>query len=241
MIKHYPYNELGGNDLGWLQAKHHFSFADYQNPKRRNFGALRVVNDDIIKAGAGFDMHPHEDMEIITYVRTGAITHTDTRGNTGRTEAGNVQVMSAGTGIYHSEYNLESEDTTLYQIWIYPRAKGLEPKWGSKTFPKTAIKDNQSLPLLVSDEDNRNNEQSSSLHIYQDAAIYGGVVKSGSTIQQRIKHQAYILISEGKVEIDGTVLSKGDAAEITDTNDIIIQSVETSEILVIDVPKTTRN
>ena len=118
MITHYPYEKLGHANHGWLDARHHFNFASYQNPKRQQFGALRVINDDVIKAGAGFDTHPHKNMEIITYVRKGAITHRDSNGNVGRTVAGDVQVMSAGTGVLHSEFNLESEDTNIFQIWI---------------------------------------------------------------------------------------------------------------------------
>ncbi|HRQ61527.1 MAG TPA: pirin family protein, partial [Alphaproteobacteria bacterium] len=125
MINVYPVETLGRADYGWLQAKYHFSFGDYRNGRRVHFGALRVINDDIVKAGNGFDPHPHNDMEIITFVREGAITHKDSQGNVGRTEAGDVQVMSAGSGITHSEYNNESVDTSLFQIWIFPREKGV--------------------------------------------------------------------------------------------------------------------
>lgn len=232
MITHYPYKDLGHNDLGWLDARHHFSFSEYQNSKRMNFGALRVINDDIIKAGAGFDTHPHEDMEIITYVRSGAITHRDSRGNVGRTEAGDVQVMSAGTGIYHSEFNLESEDSTLFQIWIYPREKNVMPKWDSIVFPKTKVDKN--LPLLVSgfDEDQDKNI----LHIHQDARIYGGIIDAGHSIDHPITNQAYLLVSEGEIALDGKVLGKGDGAEISDVNNFKITANEISEIVIIDVP-----
>ena len=116
MLKHYPFDSLGGADHGWLNAKHHFSFASYHDPKKMSFGELLVINDDRIAPHTGFDTHPHRDMEIITYVRRGAITHKDSRGNKGRTTAGNVQVMSAGTGIKHSEYNHEDEETNIFQI-----------------------------------------------------------------------------------------------------------------------------
>ena len=134
MITIYPYEELGHADHGWLDARHHFSFGRYHNPERMGFGVLRVINDDIIKAGKGFDTHPHKDMEIITYVRKGAITHRDSNGNEGRTEAGDVQVMSAGTGIFHSEYNLEDEDTNIYQIWIEPHKLDVTPDWSAHEF-----------------------------------------------------------------------------------------------------------
>ena len=233
MIKRYPYKNLGHHNMGWLNAKYHFSFADYRNKERMGFGALRVINDDIISAGAGFDTHPHQDMEIITYVKSGAITHRDSKGNKGRTEAGNIQVISAGTGIYHSEYNLESEDTSLYQIWIHPKEKGIDPQWNNATFPKTT--NNQSIPLLVSgyEED----QQSGALHIHQDAKVYGGFIDGGKTIKHPIIHQAYVLISEGTVTIDNTKLNKGDGAEITETHEIKISSHEDSEIIIIDVPQ----
>lgn len=233
MIKHYPYNNLGHHDLGWLDAKYHFSFSEYHNAHRMGFGALRVINDDIIKAGTGFDTHPHKDMEIITYVRKGAITHRDSKGNVGRTEAGDVQVISAGTGIHHSEFNLESEDTNLFQIWIYPRVKNVEPKWDSLTFPKGKV--TKSLPLLVSGfaEDQSDNV----LHIHQDARIFGGVIERGQSIRHFIKNQAYLLVSQGEITLEGKTLSKGDGAEITDSESFLIEANQTSEIVIIDVPQ----
>ena len=136
MIEKRPFAGLGGADHGWLKAKHHFSFANYYDPKKMGWGALRVWNDDEIAANSGFPPHPHSDMEIITYVRTGAITHQDSMGNKGRTGAGDVQVMSAGTGVRHAEYNLEPETTTLFQIWIEPDTAGGPPSWGAQPFPK---------------------------------------------------------------------------------------------------------
>ncbi|HAL06071.1 MAG TPA: hypothetical protein DCP26_01770, partial [Brevundimonas sp.] len=121
MIDVRPFNTLGGANHGWLNAKHHFSFANHYDPKRMGWGRLRVWNDDEIAAQSGFPPHPHADMEIITYVRQGAITHEDSLGNRGRTVAGDVQVMSAGSGIVHSEYNLEDEETRIFQIWIHPQ------------------------------------------------------------------------------------------------------------------------
>ena len=136
MIDKRPYNQLGGANHGWLNAKHHFSFASYYDPAKMGWGSLRVWNDDEIKSQTGFPPHPHNDMEIITYVREGAITHQDSLGNKGRTEAGDVQVMSAGTGIRHSEYNLESDTTKIFQIWVEPSVRGEPPAWGAKPFPK---------------------------------------------------------------------------------------------------------
>ena len=136
MIDVRPFASLGGANHGWLNARHHFSFAGYHDAARMNWGRLRVWNDDEIAAGTGFDPHPHRDMEIITYVREGAITHRDNLGNEGRTEAGDVQIMSAGTGVVHSEYNLEPEATRIFQIWIMPDRRGAKPNWGAKAFPK---------------------------------------------------------------------------------------------------------
>ncbi len=236
MITVYPYENLGHHDMGWLDAHYHFSFARYHDPQRTGFGALRVINDDIVKAGAGFDTHPHKDMEIITYVRTGAITHRDSTGNEGRTEAGDVQVMSAGSGIYHSEFNLESEDTTLYQIWIEPRETGVKPRWEAMQFPKDAA--NDGLKLLVSGR--AEDADTDALYIHQDAAIYGGRIPARGEITQDVKAQAYLLVSEGVVEIDGRELKKGDGAEITDTGTITIRATEDAEVVVIDVPVTAR-
>ncbi len=229
MINHYPYSSLGHADHGWLNARHHFSFANYQNPLRTNFGTLRVINDDIIQAGRGFATHPHANMEIITYVRTGAITHKDNKGNEGRTKAGDVQIMSAGSGIYHSEHNLESEDTTLYQIWIEPNQMNVSPRWDSHEFPKSNNDDG--LSLLVSGDGN------APLLIHQDAYIFAGVLKAGQTVKQSIKHQAYVLVSRGEISIDGSILKQGDGAEIISEPSVLITANQQAEVLVLDVPE----
>ncbi|NDF13442.1 MAG: pirin family protein, partial [Proteobacteria bacterium] len=147
MIRVQKYQDLGRFQNAWLNAHYHFSFSGYHNPERMGHGALRVINDDIVRGGGGFQMHPHRDMEIITYVRKGAISHRDNLGNKGKTEAGNVQVMSAGTGIFHSEHNLENVDTNLYQIWIEPNEEGVKPRWEAREFPK---KVGSGLSLLAS-------------------------------------------------------------------------------------------
>ena len=174
-------------------------------------------------------------MEIISYIRQGAITHKDSKGNQGRTSAGNVQVMSAGSGIYHSEYNLESEDTIMYQIWIEPHTQNVSPAWGSITFPEQLNKD--TLPLLVSGR--QEHADHDVLHIHQHASIYGGRIEKNASINHSIKDQAYILISAGTVEIDGTTLNKGDSAEITDTTHVHITAITESKIVLIDAPKHT--
>jgi len=233
MITVYPVETLGGADFGWLRTKHHFSFADYYNPARMEFGKLRVVNDDFIKAGGGFDMHPHKDMEIITFVRSGAISHKDSRGNQGRTCVGNVQVMSAGSGIFHSEYNMESEDTTLYQIWIKPNKKNVEPRWDAAEFSNHIV--DKELHLLVSGR--QEDEGKGALFIHQDAAIFGGQMKAGTEITQPIKYQGYLLISSGEIEILGEPLRKGDGIEIVDSDNVTIKALSDAEVILIDVPK----
>ena len=229
MITHYPYANLGHANHGWLDARHHFSFSNYQNPQRQQFGVLRVINDDVIKAGTGFDTHPHKNMEIITYVREGAITHRDSNGNVGRTEAGDVQVMSAGTGIFHSEFNLESEDTNIFQIWIEPNQLNVKPQWDSHEFPKNPTTD--SLTLLVSGDGN------ATLSIHQDAFIYAGHLLKDTELTHQIKQQAYVLVSEGSLELEGQVLNKGDGLEVTDLSSIKMKALNDTKLLVIDVPQ----
>jgi hypothetical protein len=234
----YPYAELGHANHGWLDARHHFSFARYWNPDRTHFGTLRVINDDKVAAGRGFAPHDHDNMEIITYVRSGAISHRDSMGNEGRTGAGDVQVMSAGRGVTHSEFNLEDGDTTLYQIWIIPNKENVEPRWDMKSFPSAPA--TNSLSLLVSGQTEHGGQ--GALYIHQDAAIYGGRMLAGITISQTIKHQAYLLASAGSVSIklsDGKVIpmERGDGLEISGTKTFEITAVTDAEILVLDVPQ----
>lgn len=229
MITHYPYAKLGHANHGWLDARHHFSFASYQDPERQQFGVLRVINDDVIKAGAGFDTHPHRNMEIITYVREGAITHRDSNGNVGRTVAGDVQVMSAGTGVFHSEFNLGSVDTNIFQIWIEPNQLDVKPRWSSYKFPKEPTAD--SLMLLVSGDGD------APLSIHQDAFIYAGHLLQGTQLTHPIKHQAYILVSEGSLEVEGQMLNKGDGLEVEEISSIALKALSNTRVLVIDVPQ----
>lgn len=229
MITQYPYENLGRANHGWLDVRHHFSFASYHNPQRQQFGVLRVINDDVIKAGAGFDTHPHKNMEIITYVREGVITHRDSNGNVGRTVAGDVQVMSAGTGVFHSEFNLESEDTNIFQIWIEPNQLEVKPRWDSYEFPKAPTTD--SLMLLVSADGN------APLSIHQDAYIYVGNLTKGTELTHPIKHQAYVLVSEGTLELEGRLLNKGDGLEVAELSSINLKALSDTRVLVIDVPQ----
>lgn len=233
MLTLYPYAGLGHADHGWLNARHHFSFASYHNPRRMQFGTLRVINDDKVAAGKGFGTHPHDNMEIITYVRAGAITHRDSMGNEGRTGAGDVQVMSAGTGVTHSEVNLEHEDTRLYQIWIEPNARNVAPRWDAQAFPKAPVTD--ALHLLVSGQPEHAGR--AALMIHQDAAIYGGRLNAGTSLKQTIKHQAYVLASLGSFSVNGTAMQAGDGAEITGEKTLAITALTDAEILIIDAPE----
>ncbi len=227
MIQPIFYDQLGQANFGWLAAKHHFSFGQYHDPQRMGFGKLRVINDDIIKPHSGFDTHPHRDMEIITYVRQGAISHKDSRGNSGRTEAGDVQVMSAGTGIFHSEHNHEDVDTNLYQIWIEPNKLGVEPRWDSHEFPSESNSDQ--LTLLVS------GDEKAPLFIHADAKIFAGNIDAGNEITQKLDKDGYLLVSEGIILVGDIKLGKGDAAEITQQTEVVIIAEEDAEILLIDV------
>jgi len=233
MIKIYQYEELGYANHGWLEARHHFSFASYRNPARVGFGTLLVINDDRIEAGKGFAAHPHDNMEIITYVKKGAISHKDSLNNEGRTRAGDVQVMNAGTGVFHSEFNAENTDTELYQIWITPNEKNVHPRWKAKEFPKNPVV--SKLAVLVSGQPAH--AGGDALFIHQDAAIYGGKMEKGVKISQTIKHQAYILVSAGEISIGGEALKKGDGAEITGETEFTITALSDAEVLVIDAPR----
>ena len=236
MLKQYPYNRLGSANHGWLKSKHHFSFARYYNPARMGYGKLRVVNDDWVEPGTGFPSHPHRNMEIISFIRSGAITHQDSTGNKGVAKAGEVQVMSAGTGIIHSECNRTKEPLTFYQIWLETNKQNVAPRWESKQFPTTQTK---SLMFLASGYDE---DKGDALFINQQARIYGGKLAKGATIEHGIDHQAYILASDGMFNIEDNsaketasiTMNKGDGAEITQTSSITISASTDCEIIIID-------
>ena len=229
MIERRPFEQLGHANHGWLNARHHFSFANWYDPKRMGWGALRVWNDDEIAPKSGFPPHPHEDMEIITYVRTGAITHQDSLGNKGRTEAGDVQVMSAGAGIRHAEYNLEDETTTLFQIWIQPSARGGQPQWGAKPFPK----DDRSGRFVVlasgmGDAD--------ALPIRTNGRVLGATLKAGeeTTYELGAGRHAYLVLAEGEVEVNGVVLNPRDGAAIEGEPVLTIRARSDAELVLVD-------
>jgi redox-sensitive bicupin YhaK (pirin superfamily) len=230
MIDRRPFAGIGGADHGWLKAKHHFSFANYYDPQRMGWGALRVWNDDQIAPNTGFPPHPHADMEIITYVRSGAITHQDSLGNKGRTGAGDVQVMSAGTGIRHAEYNLEPETTTIFQIWIEPNRKGGPPAWGAKPFPKGDR--SGKLVTLASGFP----EDADALPIRTDARVLGATLKAGESLEYPIgeTRHGYLVPAAGSVEINGQTIGHRDGAAITGEPTLKITALEDAEIVLVD-------
>ncbi|WP_456617484.1 MULTISPECIES: pirin family protein [unclassified Bradyrhizobium] len=230
MIELRPFAKLGGADHGWLKAKHHFSFASHYDPANMGHGSLRVWNDDEIAPNTGFPAHPHANMEIITYVREGAITHQDSLGNEGRTEAGDVQVMSAGSGIRHSEYNLEPSKTRIFQIWIEPVARGGQPTWGSKPFPK-ADRSGKLVTIASGDENDKD-----ALPIRADARVLATTLKAGETAEyapQKSRH-LYLVPAAGAVEINGVRVNARDGAAIRDEEKLKITALEDSEIVLVD-------
>jgi len=229
MIDVRPFSTLGGANHGWLNAKHHFSFANYYDPARMSWGRLRVWNDDEIAAKSGFPPHPHADMEIITYVRTGAITHEDSMGNKGRTGAGDVQVMSAGTGVRHSEFNLENEMTTLFQIWIEADKRGATPSWGAKEFPKSDR--SGKFSVLASGDPGDD-----ALTINADAKVLGATLKAGERLTYALAagRRAYLVPAVGAVDVNGTALNARDGAAIKDEPEITITAKDDAELVMVD-------
>ena len=230
MIELRPFNTLGAANHGWLDAHHHFSFADYYNPERTHWGALRVWNDDVIAAQAGFPAHPHRDMEIITYIRQGAITHRDNLGNSGRTGAGDVQVMSAGTGIQHAEFNLEDEDTRLFQIWILPDARGHAPSWGTRPFPK-ADRAGQFV-VLASGIDG----DGDALRINASARVLGATLKAGDTVRYELTsdRHAYLVPATGRIRIGEVEAHGRDGVAITGVDAFEVTALEDAELVLVD-------
>jgi redox-sensitive bicupin YhaK (pirin superfamily) len=230
MIELRPFASLGSANHGWLDANHHFSFAGYHDPARTNWGQLRVWNDDAIAPHTGFPVHPHSDMEIITYVREGAISHRDSLGNAGRTEAGDVQVMSAGSGIRHSEYNEEDDTTTLFQIWILPDGRGGEPSWGTRPFPK----DDRAgrFVTLASGVDGDDD----ALPIRSNARVLGASVKAGDSVTYALTpdRHAYLVPAVGKVRIDAVEINARDGVAITGVDAVTVTGIEDSEIVMVD-------
>jgi redox-sensitive bicupin YhaK (pirin superfamily) len=230
MIERRRFSGLGHADHGWLRARHHFSFAGYHDPARMGWGDLRVWNDDEIAPDSGFPPHPHADMEIVTYVREGAITHQDDLGNHGRTEAGDVQVMSAGTGIRHAEYNREPRTTRIFQIWIHPKQRGGPPAWGTRPFPK-GERAGRFVTLasgLAGDAE--------ALPIRTDARVAGATLKAGELAEYALGagRHAYLVPASGAVEVNGVPLDARDGAAIRDEAVLRVRALEDAEVLLVD-------
>jgi redox-sensitive bicupin YhaK (pirin superfamily) len=230
MIEVRPFGELGAFRNEWLNAKHHFSFGGYHDPRRMGLGRLRVWNDDEVAAGTGFDPHPHREMEIVTYIRQGAITHRDNLGNEGRTEAGDVQVMHAGTGIVHAEYNLEKTPTRLFQIWIEPDRHGAKPGWESRQFPREG-----GLSVLASGR--AADAGSDALPLNADAALLAGTLAAGETVRVTLApgRDVYLVPATGTVEVNGVQVGARDGAAISGETELTITATEPSEVVLVDV------
>ena len=232
MIEHRPLAELSGGDLGWLKARHHF-YVGRGNPAHQALGDLVVWNDDhFVSDEGGFGPHPHKDIEIITYVRSGFVLHKDNFGNTGRTDAGDVQVMSAGTGIVHDEItSTEGDGTRILQIWIKPRRPGGEPRWGTKPFPK-GDRAGRFVPLasgFPEDED--------AVPMRADARLLGATLLAGQSIDYPLggRRRAYLVPTVGSLNVNGTILAPGDGAAARQEEVLRIEALSDTEIVLVDV------
>jgi redox-sensitive bicupin YhaK (pirin superfamily) len=230
MIDLRPFDKLGAFANDWLDTRYHFSFSHYHDPERMGLGRLRVWNDDAVAAGRGFDPHPHRDMEIITYVRSGAISHRDSLGNHGKTSAGEVQVMHAGTGITHAEYNEGSEPVSLFQIWILPDRAGAKPGWATRHFP-------QSGGLAVLASGRPSDAETGALSLNADAAVVAGTLAPGETVRRRLGpgRAAYLVAASGSVRVNGVTIDTRDGAAITGEEDLVITANDTAELVLVDV------
>jgi quercetin 2,3-dioxygenase len=218
-------------ERGWLDTRWHFSFDDYYDPANMNWGPLRVFNDDLIQPASGFGFHPHRDMEIITYVISGELEHRDNKGNQGVIQPGEVQVMSAGTGIVHSEYNHSKEKPLrLLQLWISPRTKGLKPRWEQRVFGKNE-RLGKLLPVVSS------GSLPETLHIDQDASIYVSTLNKGQEVVHRSApgRKGYLFVISGSVTLGATLLANGDQARLSDETELKIKAAEDSELIFLDL------
>ena len=237
MIKTIHRSESRGHSLyEWLDSKHNFSFSGYSDPKRMHFGALRVLNDDIIQENSGFGKHPHDNMEIITIPIDGSLRHADSMGHEQIIGVNEVQVMSAGTGIYHSEYNASKTNAANFlQLWIFPDKQNVKPVYDQKMFSIVKAKNCwQALVTSIHDD------QESSLKIHQDAIISRTVLSSGNSINYQLKstnHGSFLFIISGEIEIDNEVFFERDAIGISDITSFTLKANKTSYILNIEVPK----
>lgn len=231
MLRKIESRNMGSSKLGWLTSKFHFSFAEYYNPHNMRFGALRVINDDLIEPNTGFDMHPHKDMEIVTYVINGKLTHEDSMGNKNTIERGQVQYMSAGTGVYHSEFNFGEETLRSLQIWILPDKAEYKPNYGDYRF-NWRDRENKWLHMVSS------KNGVAPVKINQDTNIYSLELEKGEEISFSVneKRQAYLVQIEGAAIINGLEVNAKDGLEIVEEN-ILIEAKETSHILILEMRK----
>jgi hypothetical protein len=224
-------DERGHADLGWLDTHFTFSFADYYDPEHTHFRTLRVMNDDRVAGGGGFPMHPHRDMEIITYVLEGALEHRDSMGNGSVIRPGDVQYMSAGTGVTHSEFNAsESEPVHLYQIWMFPEKQGLKPTYGQKNF---ADAEKRGKLRVIASPDGRDG----SVKIRQHNELYATVLDKGQSVKHALKpdRHAYVQVARGSIKLNGKELSQGDGAAISGEKSVGLTGVDNAEVLLFDL------
>ena len=232
MLTHFKFNELGNHNYGWLNARYHFNFANYYNSNIKPKRPLVVWNDDTIKPQTGFPMHSHQNMEIITYIRQGSITHKDNIGNSGEIKSGQIQVMSAGSGITHSEYNLSNEETLLFQIWIEPNQFDIKPRWENINLKNVY---EESIEVLASGEKKYKN--SDILKIYQDASVIRINGSQGLLNYKSSKNRHfYFVLSKGKILLDKTEINERDGVYINGINEINFEFKKTSELILIDIP-----
>jgi quercetin 2,3-dioxygenase len=224
-------NERGHANHGWLDSRFSFSFAEYYDPKHEQFRTLRVINDDHIAGGGGFPTHPHRDMEIVTYVLEGALAHKDSMGNGSTIKPGDVQYMSAGTGVAHSEFNAsKTEPVHMYQIWMFPDKSGHKPTYDQKNFPEAEKRGK--LRLVVSPDG-----RDGSVKIRQDNELYATVLGPGQSVKHELKPQrhAYVQVARGSVTLNGKALEVGDAAEISAEKALELTGVKDAEVLLFDL------
>ncbi|MDE2437200.1 MAG: pirin family protein [Sphingomonadales bacterium] len=230
MIEVRPFAALGHADHGWLNAVHHFSFADYHDSDRMGWGRIRVWNDDTIAPKSGFPPHPHRDMEIVTFVRSGAISHRDSLGNEGRTAAGDVQVMSAGTGIQHAEFNLEDEATTLFQIWILPDRAAGSPNWGQREFPRG---DRAGRWEVVA---SGTPEADAALPIRADAKVLAATLPAGQSLDYAVDpaRSIYLVAPTGRIRVNGKEAQPRDGVAITGEQLVTVEALDDAEVVMVD-------
>lgn len=235
MIQTIKANEHRKSEMDWLTTYYHFSFADYFDPKKMNYGPLRVFNDDTVQPGQGFDLHPHRDMEIVTYVIDGELEHEDNRGNRGVIKPGEIQVMTAGSGIMHAERNHSDEKPLhLLQMWVIPDKKELTPSWQQKAYSKEQRLDK--LLQVVSPLGSNSND---ALTMHQNASFYVSSLTPGAKISHEMQpgRKAYVFVIDGKVQINDTTLQTRDAAKIEDESKLAIKSEKQTELILIELPE----